>query len=195
MTWQTAASRSFALTWPSSPRRSRSPVAERRAQYERAEKLFPTPAEIKVEHVTAGAAPAEWLRAPSARAGRVVLYLHGGGYVLGSPRYHRHLAAAIAVAAGADALLLDYRLAPEHPFPAAVEDAVAAYRWLLDQGIAPAGWRSRVTPRGRPHGRDPPRLGDAALPLPGGRRVHLAWVDLKCRGATSLEGPVDPIVQ
>jgi len=76
-------------------------------------------------------APAEWLRPPSAAPGRVVLYLHGGGYVIGSPRSHRHLAAAIAGAAGASALLLDYRLAPEHPFPAAVEDATAAYRWLL----------------------------------------------------------------
>ena len=71
-------------------------VAERRAQYERAEKVFPTPPEVKVEHVTAGNTPAEWLRPPSAEAGRVVLYLHGGGYVIGSPRSHRHLAAAIA---------------------------------------------------------------------------------------------------
>src|SRR5580765_7193748 len=64
-------------------------IAERRAQYERAEKVFPTPPDVKVERVTAGAAPAEWLRPPSARAGHVVLYLHGGGYVIGSPRSHR----------------------------------------------------------------------------------------------------------
>src|SRR5258708_6036745 len=112
-------------------------LAERRAQYERAEKVFPTSPDVKVERVTAGAAPAEWLRPPSARAGHAVLYLHGGGYVIGSPRSHRHLAAAIAGAAATDALLLDYRLAPEHPFPAALEDAVAAYQWLLAQGIAP----------------------------------------------------------
>ena len=68
-------------------------VAERRAQYERAEKAFPTPAEVKVERVSAPVAPAEWLRPPGAVAGRVVLYLHGGGYVIGSPRSHRHLAA------------------------------------------------------------------------------------------------------
>src|SRR5437867_12338277 len=113
-------------------------LAERRAQYERAEKAFPIPPEVKVERVTAPVAPAEWLRPPSAEAGRVVLYLHGGGYVIGSPRSHRHLAAAIAGAARARALVLDYRLAPEHPFPAALEDAVAAYRWLLAQGQAPA---------------------------------------------------------
>ena len=114
-------------------------IAERRAQYERAEKVFPTPAEVKVERVTAPAAPAEWLRPPSAAPGRVVLYLHGGGYVIGSPRSHRHLAAAIATAAGSSALLLEYRCAPEAPFPAAVDDAVAAYRWLLDQGVSAGG--------------------------------------------------------
>src|SRR5262247_2295287 len=113
-------------------------IAERRAQYERAEKVFPTPPEVKIERVTAPRVPAEWLRPPSAAPGRLVLYLHGGGYVIGSPRSHRHLAAAIARAAGARALVLDYRLAPENPCPAALEDAVAAYRWLLDQGQEPA---------------------------------------------------------
>ena len=101
-------------------------VAEHRLQYERAERAFPTPPEIKVERVSAPVAPAEWLRPPGAAPGRVVLYLHGGGYVIGSPRSHRHLAAAIAAASEATGLLLDYRLAPEHPFPAAVEDATAA---------------------------------------------------------------------
>src|SRR2546422_10894133 len=114
-------------------------IAERRAQYERAEKVFPTPPEVKVERVTAPTAPAEWLRPPSAAPGRVVLYLHGGGYVIGSPRSHRHLAAAIATAAGSSALLLEYRCAPEAPFPAAVGDAVAGYRWLLDQGVSAGG--------------------------------------------------------
>jgi len=87
-------------------------IAERRAQYERAEKVFPTPAEVKVERVTAPAVPAEWLRPPTATPGRVVLYLHGGGYVIGSPRSHRHLAAAIAAEARSSALLLEYRCAP-----------------------------------------------------------------------------------
>src|SRR5258705_1675699 len=102
-------------------------TAERRAQYERAEKVFPTPPEVKVERVNAPAVPAEWLRPPSAEPSRVVLYLHGGGYVIGSPRSHRHLAAAIAGAAGASALLLDYRPAPQHPYPTAAEDATAPH--------------------------------------------------------------------
>ena len=75
--------------------------------------------------------------APGADPGRVVLYLHGGGYVIGSPRSHRHLAAAIGVAARTGVLLPDYRLAPEHPYPAAIEDAVIAYQWLLGRGLAP----------------------------------------------------------
>ena len=61
-------------------------VAQRRAQYERAEKVFPTPPDVKVEHVTAPTVPAEWLTPPGARAGTALLYLHGGGYVIGSPR-------------------------------------------------------------------------------------------------------------
>src|SRR6185436_11638586 len=101
-------------------------IEERRAQYDRAERVFATPADVVVEPATAPDRPAEWLTPPG--AGRaVVLYLHGGGYVIGSPKSHRHLAAAVARAGAARALLLDYRLAPEHPFPAALEDAVTAY--------------------------------------------------------------------
>ncbi len=172
-------------------------VAKRRAQYERAEKVFPTPPEVKVEHVTAGNTPAEWLRPPSAEAGRVVLYLHGGGYVIGSPRSHRHLAAAIAAAAGASALLLDYRLAPEHPFPAAVDDARAAYRWLLDQGIAPA----RIVIAGDSAGGGLTvatllALREARLPLPAAGVCISPWVDLTCSGASyQSKAAVDPIVR
>jgi monoterpene epsilon-lactone hydrolase len=172
-------------------------IAERRAQYERAEKIFPTPPEIKVERVSAPAAPAEWLRPPSAAPGRVVLYLHGGGYVIGSPRSHRHLAAAVAAAAAASALLLDYRLAPEHPYPAAVDDAVAAYRWLLDQGIAPG----HVVVAGDSAGGGLTvatllALREAGVPLPAGGVCISPWVDLSCGGESyRTKAAVDPIVQ
>jgi monoterpene epsilon-lactone hydrolase len=172
-------------------------TAERRAQYERAEKVFPTPAEVKVERVNAPAAPAEWLRPPSAAPGRVVLYLHGGGYVIGSPRSHRHLAAAIAGAAGASALLLDYRLAPEHPFPAAVEDATSAYRWLLDQAIAP----ERIVIAGDSAGGGLTvatllALREARVPLPAGGVCISPWVDLTCSGASyGTKAEADPIVR
>lgn len=171
-------------------------VAERRAQYERAEKAFPTPPEVKVERVSAPVAPAEWLRPPGALAGRVVLYLHGGGYVIGSPRSHRHLAAAIAAAGQASALLLDYRLAPEHPYPAAVDDATAAYRWLLDQGIAPG----HIVIGGDSAGGGLTvatllALRDARLPLPAGGVCISPWVDLTCSGGSyRTRAAVDPIV-
>jgi monoterpene epsilon-lactone hydrolase len=172
-------------------------VAERRAQYERAEKVFPTPAEVKVERVTAPTVPAEWLRPPGAVAGRVVLYLHGGGYVIGSSRSHRHLAAAIATAGQASALLLDYRLAPEHPYPAAVDDATAAYRWLLDQGIAPG----RIVIAGDSAGGGLTvatllALRDARLPRPAGGVCISPWVDLTCGGASyRTKAEADPIVK
>jgi phosphinothricin tripeptide acetyl hydrolase len=171
-------------------------TAERRAQYERAEKVFPTPPEVKVERVSAPAAPAEWLRPPTAVAGRVVLYLHGGGYVIGSPRSHRHLAAAIATAGAANALLLDYRLAPEHPFPAAVNDAVAAYGWLLDQGIAPG----HVVIGGDSAGGGLTvatllALRDAGRPLPAAGVCISPWVDLTCGGGSyQTKAEADPIV-
>jgi phosphinothricin tripeptide acetyl hydrolase len=171
-------------------------TAERRAQYERAEKVFPTPPDVKVEQVSAPVAPAEWLRPPVAEAGRVVLYLHGGGYVIGSPRSHRHLAAAVAAAAGASALLLDYRLAPEHPFPAAVEDATAAYRWLLDQAVAPG----RIVIAGDSAGGGLTvatllALREASVPLPAAGVCISPWVDLTCSGASyATRAAADPIV-
>ncbi|HEY7436809.1 MAG TPA: alpha/beta hydrolase [Methylomirabilota bacterium] len=172
-------------------------TAERRAQYERAEKVFPTPADVKVERVNAPVAPAEWLRPPSAAPGRVVLYLHGGGYVIGSPRSHRHLAAAIAATGGASALLLDYRLAPEHPYPAAVEDATAAYRWLLDQAVAP----EHIVIAGDSAGGGLTvatllALREARVPLPAGGVCISPWVDLTCGGASyATKAAADPIVR
>jgi monoterpene epsilon-lactone hydrolase len=171
-------------------------TAERRAQYERAEKAFPTPPDVKVEHVGAPAAPAEWLRPPAADSGRVVLYLHGGGYVIGSPRSHRHLAAAIAGAARASALLLDYRLAPEHPYPAAVEDATAAYRWLLDRAVAPG----RIVIAGDSAGGGLTvatllALREAGVPLPAAGVCISPWVDLTCGGDSyRTKAAADPIV-
>jgi len=91
----------------------------------------------KSEKVDAGGVKAEWITAPGAAPDRVILYFHGGGYVLGSIHSHRDMCERLSRAAKARVLALDYRLAPEHPFPAPVEDARAAYLWLLKQGISP----------------------------------------------------------
>jgi len=171
-------------------------VAERRAQYERAEKAFPTPADVAIEHV-ATPAPSEWLTPPGARTDTAILYLHGGGYVIGSPRSHRHLAAAIGAAAKARVLLPDYRLAPEHPFPAAVEDAVSAYRWLLAQRIVPA----RIVIAGDSAGGGLAvaallALRDAGVPLPAAGVCISPWVDLTGSGTSyATRADVDPIVK
>jgi len=112
-------------------------IRKERGELEELAKSFKSLGKIACTPVSAGGVPAEWILPAGITAGRVVLYLHGGSYIAGSINSHRALAANIAAAAGARALVLDYRLAPEHPFPAALEDALAAYRWLLAVG-APA---------------------------------------------------------
>jgi len=171
-------------------------IEERRAQYDKAERVFQTPADVAIERVMAPAQPAEWLTPPGVRADAVVLYLHGGGYVIGSPRSHRHLAAAIARAAGTRALLLDYRLAPEHPFPAALDDAVAAYEWLLAHGVAPR----RIVVAGDSAGGGLTvatlvALRDRGRPLPAAGVCISPWTDLTCSAASyQTKKAVDPIV-
>ncbi|MEM9735786.1 MAG: alpha/beta hydrolase fold domain-containing protein, partial [Pseudomonadota bacterium] len=109
-----------------------------RHRFERDAKLLLRPergARFEAVELPGGAGPIQalWTEASAPREERVILYLHGGAYLVGSPQTHRAIAAALAKEAGARALLPDYRLAPEHPFPAAVEDALAAYRWLLER--------------------------------------------------------------
>jgi len=172
-------------------------VAERRAQYDKAERVFKTPADVRVETVSAGGVPSEWLTPPGAHTDAAVLYLHGGGYVIGSPRSHRHLAAAIAAAAGVAGLLPDYRLAPEHRFPAAVDDAVAAYGWLLGRGIAPG----RIVVAGDSAGGGLTvatllALRDRGRPLPAAGVCISPWVDLTCSGASyATRAERDPMVR
>jgi len=86
--------------------------------------------------VSAGGVPCEWIIPPSHRADQVLLYLHGGGFVLGLTPQHLQMGATLAQKMGLRVLMVDYRLAPEHPYPAALDDCVTAYRWLLQQGIA-----------------------------------------------------------
>jgi monoterpene epsilon-lactone hydrolase len=96
---------------------------------------FPLP-DVPRERVDAGGVPSEWFRGGAAE-GRAILYVHGGGFVLGSSDTHAPLTARLAERSGVDVLSVEYRLAPEHPAPAAAEDVVAAHRWLLDNGYAP----------------------------------------------------------
>src|SRR5690606_32407105 len=93
----------------------------------------PTAAGVRVAAGRLGEVPCEWL-APARDNGWVLLYLHGGAFMVGSPRSHRAITSYLARHAGLRVCALDYRLAPEHPFPAALDDALAAYRALLDAG-------------------------------------------------------------
>ncbi len=172
-------------------------VQEMRAGIDMLASVFPLPADIGLEAIDAAGVAAEWVTAPEAQPDRVILYLHGGGYVIGSIRSHRELASRLSRAAGARVLLIDYRLAPEHPHPAAVEDATAAYRWLLSQGIAPA----RIVVAGDSAGGGLTiatlvALRDAGQPLPAAGVCLSPWVDLEGIGdSMTSKASVDPMVQ
>jgi epsilon-lactone hydrolase len=110
---------------------------EQRAAFVPADRLYPMPNDVLVTDVVARGVPAHWLEAPETYAGRVLLFLHGGGYRLGSVRSDGELAARLGRAAGMRVLFLEYRLAPEHPFPAAIDDVLAAWHWLVvDQELS-----------------------------------------------------------
>jgi monoterpene epsilon-lactone hydrolase len=112
-------------------------LGERRAAFAPGDRLQPVPDDVLVREVTAGGVPAHWVAAPGADAGRVLLFLHGGGYELGSLRSDGELAARLGRASGMRVLFPEYRLAPEHPFPAAIDDVLAAWRWLhAGQGVS-----------------------------------------------------------
>lgn len=120
----------------SRPDREELTIAETRQVDEEAVAHLQLPDGTTVEPVEVGSIKGEWVRSAGTRQDAVLLYLHGGAYVFCSPKTHRHLVAALGETTGMTAFTLDYRLAPESPFPAAVDDALAAYRWMLDQGFA-----------------------------------------------------------
>jgi len=113
-------------------------IHERLAALEASSGAIPAPEGVHVETDALGGTPAEWLTPAGTERERVLLYLHGGGYCIGSINTHRNFGGRLALAAELSVAMLDYRLAPEHPFPAAVDDAVEAYAHLLDLGHDPA---------------------------------------------------------
>jgi acetyl esterase/lipase len=135
---------------------------------------------MRFEKVRAGSAPAEWFHAPESDPSRILLYLHGGGYSLGSIESHRDYISRLCAAGGATGIAIDYRLAPEHPFPAQLHDALAAYRWLMSRGVNPA----RLVIAGESAGGGLTlstlvSLRDAGERLPAAAIVVSPWVDLE----------------
>jgi monoterpene epsilon-lactone hydrolase len=114
-------------------------LGELRAAFVPGDRLYPIPDDVQVSEVDAGGVPAHWLAAPGADPGRVLLFLHGGGYELGSLRSDGELAARLGRASGMRVLFPEYRLAPDHPFPAAIDDVLAAWRWLRNDQDLSAG--------------------------------------------------------
>ena len=173
------------------------PLADQRAMYDGIGAQFPPAADFVFATADAGGVAAEWSRTPGAATDAALLYLHGGGYVIGSVASHRHLAGELGRAAGVATLALDYRLAPEHPFPAAVDDALTAYRWLLGQGFAAA----RIAVAGDSAGGGLSvallvAIRDAGLPQPACAVAISPWVDMEGLGASMTgKAAVDPMVQ
>ncbi len=159
-------------------------ITEMRANFEKAAAEIPMPTGVSIEEVQVGAVAGEWLRPSLLSSGRAILYLHGGGYVLGSLATHRSLGARLSLHAGVEVLSIDYRLAPEHAFPAAVHDAVEAFAWLRSErqgaelaiagdsaggGLAVAAMVA---------------MRDAGSPLPCAAVCMSPWCDLALTGAS-----------
>ena len=158
--------------------------------------MVPVPDGATSEPVEAAGVPSEWARMPESGDDRTIFYLHGGGYCLGSPKSHRALVSELAGACRARALSVGYRLAPEHPHPAALEDSLAAYRWLLDEGTDPR----TIAIGGDSAGGGLTfatlvALRDAGDPLPATAFAFSPWVDLEGIGESmTSKADVDPMV-
>lgn len=172
-------------------------LAARRERMNGFGERYPLPPDIRVEAVNAGGVQAEWTMAPGARADRVLVFLHGGGYISGSLMSHRHSVARMGREARARTLALDYRLAPEHPFPCALEDALAGYRFLLASGIDPGA----IAIAGESAGGGLAlalllRLRDGGEPLPACLWLSSPWLDLAMTGSSlKTKADVDPLLQ
>ncbi len=158
-------------------------IDEQRADFEARTTLLPLASDIVCQPVQANGIPAEWVTAPEAENDRVILYLHGGGFVIGSINTHREMVSHISRAARARILLIDYRLAPEHPFPAGLEDSRIAYRWLISEGFDPG----RMIIAGDSAGGGLTistllALRDNGDPLPAAAVCLSPWVDLEGLG-------------
>jgi acetyl esterase/lipase len=170
--------------------------AERRARLDEVGSVWPTARDIVLDAVQFDQLSAEWSLAPASDSSRVLMYFHGGGYCSGSVLSHRRLVTEAGRAAAMRTLAVAYRLAPEHPFPAALEDAMTAWRFLLAQGYAPRD----IVIGGDSAGGGLTlalimKLRDAGEPMPACAWLLSPWTDLTLSGETlATKDAVDPII-
>lgn len=169
---------------------------ERRARIEEVGAVWPVADDIRLEATEFGGLAMEWSIAPGSDPSRVLMYFHGGGYCSGSIVSHRRLVTEAGRAAGVRTLAVAYRLAPEHPFPSALDDANAAWRFLLDQGYEPES----IAVGGDSAGGNLTlelivALRDAGMAQPACAWLISPWTDLTMSGATlTTRDAVDPLI-
>jgi len=168
-------------------------LADQRGRQEKLTRIFKIPANINITRVGADGVPAELIEVKNS-GDAIILYLHGGAYAVGSPHVHREFLSRLARACRVKVLAIDYRLAPEHPFPAALEDAIIAYRWLVSGGYDP----SSIVIAGDSAGGGLAiatlvSLRDSGTPLPACAVCLSPWVDLASANET-LDQDNDPIL-
>lgn len=173
-----------------------SDINEVRRGFEEMLNQFPPAVGVRFEQANLDGIPASWCIPSEVAQSRVLLYLHGGGYVVGSPKAYGPLASELAWRLKARVLVPDYRLAPENPYPAALEDAVRSYRWLLDQHVSA---RSIVVAGDSCGGgltvATLAAIRDAGLPLPLGAAIISPWTDLEVASESfTSKAAEDPIL-
>ena len=172
-------------------------IHEARAVLDQAFAVYPPASDVTIFEIDAGGVPCQWITASGVPQDRLIIYLHGGAYATCSPTTHKDLISRLSLASGTAALGVDYRLAPEYLFPAAVEDCLAAYNWALSHGFEPGnivlagdsaggGLVISVLLAAR----------DSALPLPAAGVCFSPWVDLECTGESmSVNDHLDAFIK
>lgn len=162
-------------------------LEQRRTRLDGRAETIALPTDCEVDHAEVGGVPCERLNPVGARPNRTLIYFHGGGYSIGSPRSHRYLASRLADAAYCRAIAPDYRLAPEDPFPAAVDDAMAVYRAVLENEPASGVILGGDSAGGGLALALAISARDAGLPQPAGLLLISPWIDLAHEGSTYEE--------
>jgi acetyl esterase/lipase len=170
-------------------------INEQRTRQEKSIRLFRLPKQIRTRVIEINGIASEWIDSPDSGFG-TILYLHGGAYALGSINSHRELISRLVISTNCKALAINYRLAPEHPFPAALEDSTKAYTWLISSGIDP----SRICIAGDSAGGGLAiatllALREKGIPLPAGIFCFSPWLDLTLSGDSIIKNKnLDPIL-